>query len=91
MTALKRELKKKGILFDEDEYQIAMHGNQYDQCTRLVSVTETIITVIWYCAVLDPILRLYDRKTLKPVGEQLLHKDTMFNGKETWESYGYVD
>ena len=91
MTALKRELTKRGILYDEDEYMIIMHGAEYDQCTKLVSVTESIVTVVWYSAVLDPVLRLYDRKTIEPVGEQLLHKETMFNGKKTWGSYGYVE
>lgn len=89
MQKLKKVLRAKGIIYDEDEYMILMHGMEYDQCQELVAITETAIITIWYSAVMDPVLKLWDHKTLQPIGQQDLYPMETFNGNRTWCSFAY--
>ena len=91
MNALKRELRKRGIIYDTDEYEVLMRGAEYDTCEQLVSVTETAVITVFYSAVLDPILRLYDRRTLAPIGEQDMFPSRSFKGNRTWGSFAYKE
>ena len=88
MQKLKKVLKAKGIIYDEDEYMILMHGMEYDQCQKLVDITETAIITVWYSAVMDPVLKLWDRKTLELIGGQDMYPMKTFNGNRTWCSFG---
>lgn len=91
MNAVKRELTNRGILFkanDEDMWR----GPEYDTDAYLVDITDKFVITITYSAVLPETLRIYERKTLKPIGEQELYPDITFWGKSrTWNSHGYVE
>ena len=84
MTRLKKELTKKGILYEADEFE-CMKGAEYDWCRQLVTITNDFIITVMYSAVLDPTFYLYDRKTFKLIGEQLVYPEKMFWGNtRTW-------
>ena len=91
MRKLTKVLKEKGIIYDEDDFMILMHGAEYDQCQKLVDITETAIITIWYSAVMDPVLKLWDRKTFKPIGQQDLFPMRSFKGNRTWCSFAYEE
>lgn len=84
MTRLKKELLKRGILFEADEMDVIMKGVEYDCSASLVEITSEFIITVMYSAVLDPVLYIYDRFTFKPIGEQELHKDTQTDGGFDW-------
>lgn len=85
MTALKRELTKRGILHVADEFE-CMRGAQYDTCECLVSITENFIITVFHSAVLPSELHIYERKTLRPIGGQNLYPDNCFRERE-WDSF----
>jgi len=88
MQKLKKVLKAKGIIYDENDVMILMHGAEYDQCAKLVAVTEKYIITVWHSAVMDSMLRLYDRHTFAPIAEQYLYPDECsFFGNDKWGSY----
>lgn len=88
MTRLKKELTERGIIYDADEYMIMM-GPEHDEDARLVSITDKFLITVVYSAVLDPVLYLYDRKTLKRIAYQNLYPETMFFGQhfDKWMSW----
>ena len=91
MTRLKKELEKRNIIFESDDMMIALKGIEYDSSAKLVGITDKFIITVMYSAVIDPILTLYDRFTLEPIGEQELYKDTQFGAFNPWHSFGFED
>jgi len=75
MTRLKKELTNRNIIWDADDYMIMM-GPEHDTCSELVDITDQFVITCFHSAVLDPILHLYDRKTLQLIAYQDLYKDT---------------
>ena len=61
MTRLKKELTKRGIIWEESD--LMMMGPEYDTSQHLVDITEDFIITVHYSAVLDPVLTLWDRRT----------------------------
>ena len=88
MRAVDRELKKRGILYEASDEDV-MRGAEYDVSKQLVDITNEFIITVMYSMVLDPTLYIYDRKTLMPIGEQLLYPEQTLWGKtRTWMSWG---
>ena len=85
MNRLNKELRQRGIVYDADEVAIVMKGAEYDTDTRLVSIENGIITILWSSAVMDSVFKLYDLQ-FNLIGEQSVHPDKTFNGSRTWYS-----
>ena len=90
MTRFKRELLSRGICYEADEIDILMKGAEYDCCEKLVSFTSEVVITVFYSAVLDPILHIYDARTLTEIGEQNLYPERSFSGCSTWDSHAYT-
>lgn len=89
MNAIKRELTRRGILHEANEYDY-MKDAEYDMCERLVTVTREFIITVFHSAVLPSEIRLYDRTTLFPIGGQnLLPERCSFFRYNKWDSYFY--
>lgn len=91
MRAVERVLTEAGILFKADDYDM-MRGPEYDQDNILVDITDQFIITAYFSEVLDPEIRLYDRKTFEFVGSQNLYplpnSELCFWDKHNrWESY----
>ena len=85
MTRLKRELRKRGLIFEAPDYPWSA---EYDACQALVTITETVIVTVFDCSVLPTELRLYDRRTFAEIGGQNLTPEPMLFGKgKSWDSY----
>ena len=82
MNRLEKELRNRGIIFEADEFDITK-GAEYDECTHLVTITDTVLVVAYYSGVIDPMFRLYDRKTLEFICSQDMYRDDQpfFGGK----------
>ncbi len=93
MTRLKKELQKRNIIFEPDEIDILMKGAEYDCSAELVKITDKFIITAEFSMVMHPVLKLYDRFTLLPIGEQELYKDDMFffpgHYNNPWHSHIY--
>lgn len=90
MNRLKKELAARGIVYEADEIDIVMHGIEHDNAERLVSFTSDIIITVWESAVMDPVFRLYETRTLKAIGEQNVYPEMSFAGCRTFGSYAYA-
>lgn len=92
MTRLKKELQKRNIIFEADEFRVSL-GAEYDTEAQLVEITDKFLITVTYSGVVDPVLTLYDRFTLKPIGEQELYKDDTFffpgHYNNPWHSHIY--
>lgn len=78
--------EEKGIIFKPNEYLMGM-GPEYDEGQTLVAIIDKFIIVRYDSAVLDPELKLYDRKTLKFIGQQLMFPEISFGDSRTWMSW----
>jgi len=87
MTRLKAELAKRGIIYEADEYAM-MKGAEYDMCQKLVDIVGDYIITIWYSAVLDPMLNIYDRRTFEFIAQQDLRPDYMLFGHKSKNPWG---
>ena len=88
MTRLKKELYNRNIIWDENEYNIIMMGPEHDNCAKLVDITNDFIITVFYSAVLDPELNVYDRHTFQLLAKQNLYPDYMsFIPGNKWGSY----
>jgi len=85
MNRLNKELRRRGIVYDADEIAIVMKGAEYDTDTRLVSIENGIITILWTSAVMDAMFKLYDL-SFKLIGVQNVHPERSFSGCRTWGS-----
>lgn len=88
MTRLKAELAKRGIIYEADYYNIVMRGPEYDCSAKLVDVTSDFIITIFYSAVLDPMLNIYDRRTFELIAQQDVRPDYMFFGDKSKNPWG---
>lgn len=91
MRAVERVLTEAGILFKADDYDM-MRGPEYDQDNILVDITDQFIITAYFSEVLDPEIRLYDRKTFEFVGSQNLYPNSVgemqfWNKFTRWDSY----
>ena len=87
MTRLKREMLERGIIYEADE-QMMMWGPEYDTCQRLVDITNDFIIAVWYSAVLDPMLNIFDRKTFQFIAQQDMMPDYEFFGEKSKNPWG---
>ena len=84
---LKRELLKRHIIWETDDVKAMLYGAEYDHEQRLVGIEGNYIICVWYSAVTDPELRLYDRHTMERIGGQYMRPETTFDGDRTWGSW----
>lgn len=75
MTRLMKELRNRGIIYEADVLCV-MEGPQYDVVTHLIDITDKVIIIGWYSAVMPSRFQLYDRFTLEPIGSQDMWLDT---------------
>jgi len=80
MQKLKKVLIEKGIVYEADEIKAMYYGAEYDTSEYLVGIEGNFIITVWYSAVLDPELRIYDRYTFKLVAVQNMYPDDMSFG-----------
>ena len=95
MNALKKQLKKRGIIFNTDE-KYCLKGAEYDNCASYVGICKTnfgnLIITKFDSAVIDPIFRIYNTD-FKLIGEQNVFPEfdfVTFESKKTsrtWCSY----
>ena len=87
MTRLKKELEKAGIIYEADEYMIMM-GPEHDSCRKLVDITKDFIITVFYSAVLDPEIHIFDKNTFEMIAQQNLYPDDMcFIDSNRWGSF----
>jgi len=87
MTRLKKELEKAGIIYEADEFE-CMKGAEYDWCRKLVDITDNFIITVFYSAVLDPELHIFDKNTFEMIAQQNLYPDDMrLFDNNRWGSY----
>lgn len=82
MTKLEKVMIEKGLIWNEDEVDILLHGIEYDNCCTLQFVTKGFVVTKFDSAVLPSEFRIYDRN-FNLIATQNVHKDSMFG----WESY----
>ncbi len=75
MNRLMKELTARGIIYTADELSI-MRGAEYDNDAHLIDITDKVIIIGWYSAVMPSRFQLYDRFTLEPIGSQDMWLDT---------------
>jgi hypothetical protein len=77
MTRLKKELLERGILFDAPDCPRRIE----DDAERiLVGIDKDYLITVYFSAVLDPILYIYDRHTLAQLATQYVRPDDMSFG-----------
>ena len=88
MTKLEKVLTDKGIIYEADEYMMMM-GPEHDCCRKLVEITDQFIITVFYSAVLDPEIHIFDRHTFEIVAQQNLYPDPygLFGERNRWGSY----
>lgn len=90
MTRLKKELKKRNLVFSDCDSE-----NCYSVTQSILSIGNQFIILVRHCDVLDPILIIVD-KNYNVIAEQLVYKadhiqfpnDTSYN---TWDVYFYEE
>ena len=75
MNRLKRELTKRGMIYEADELNIVLHGAEYDVDAQLVTITPTVIVIAEYSAVMPARFVLYDRFTFEFIASQDMYLD----------------
>lgn len=77
MNRLEKVLKKKGIIYEADEFS-CMRGAEYDEAQYLIDIDykSGIIICEYDNAVLPSEFRIYDARTLTLIGGQQINKDT---------------
>lgn len=80
MNRFKRELISRGIIYESD--------GGYEEGRSLITIEGNFILTLWGCNVLSNEIHLFDRKTLKMIGSQLLFPERkLFSEGRTWMSY----
>lgn len=78
MTRLKKELVKRGIIFEED--------GGYEEGRSLIEVTDKYIITLWGCNVLPTQIHLFDH-SFNLIGKQnLFPEKELFSNNMTWSS-----
>ena len=75
MNRLMKELRDRGIVYETNEIDVIFRGPEHDCAAHLVTVTDKVLVIAWYSAVLPPRFELYDRITLKHIADQDMYKD----------------
>ena len=88
MRRMDKEFEKRGITWETDDYDIIVRG-KIDSCQKVVEITDQFIIAVFYSAVLEPELTLYDRKTFEAIAVQNLYPEMSFTGSRTWGSAVY--
>lgn len=84
MNRLKKELIKRGIVFDHCD-------DPYEECRSLVAIEGDIIITLWGCTVMDDEFHLFDKRTFEKIGSQDRYKsEFLFRKGSTWNSVGCV-
>lgn len=84
MNRLKKELKKKGIIFDVGIF------DPYQESEELCFFNSEYIVTLWSCDVLAPKFRIYNARTFELIGEQnRMPNDIWFMQSNKWESQVY--
>lgn len=79
MNKLKRELRSRGIIYESD--------SGYEESRSLIAIEGNFVLTLWGCNVLSTEIHLFDRKTLKMIGSQLLYPERkLFSEGKTWMS-----
>ena len=92
MKRMIKEFKKAGLIYDsmDNIYNQIYYRPENDTSQKFVAVSGDFIICAWYSEVLDPELRLYDRRSFKPVATQQLYpSDLFFMGANKWMSHIY--
>ena len=79
--------EEKGITYEADDYMIGM-GPEYDNCQRLVDITDNFIITVFYSAVLDPMFNIFDRRTFEFIAQQDYQPDYYFFGQKSKNPWG---
>lgn len=79
MNRLKKELKKRGIIFKSDEMQV-MSGAEYDTQVSLLFFTKDFIVCRFDCAVLDSEFHIFDRNFNLIATQQIYKTNVSFSG-----------
>jgi len=89
MTRLKKELMARGIIYNAPDNPSYI---EQDEERHLVDIVDEFIITVWYSAVLDPEIHIFNRRTLKMVGGQDLRPDRTFWGQSrTWGSFAIIE
>lgn len=87
MNRLEKELRKRNIVFEADEYDI-MRGAEHDVDAELVGIDKgKFLVTICYSEVIDPVLGIYSTKNFEHIGNQDLRKIDMFDGTMQWNCW----
>ena len=87
MRKMDKVFEERGITYEADEYAIMM-GAEYDTCQKVIDITNDFIITIWYSAVLDPMLSIYDRRTFELIGQQNYRPEYEFCGIRSCNPWG---
>lgn len=88
MTRLRKELSKRGIIFNETD---KIPYDPYEAEENLFCISNGLIITIYTCNVLDPFFKIYDAN-YNFVGSQDCYKNTVaFLGNNPFCSYGYIE
>lgn len=91
MNKLEKFLTDKGILYEADDFEI-MKGAEYDWCRKLVTITDQFIVTVFYSAVLDTEIHIFDRHTFEMVAQQNLYPDDMrLFDNNRWGSFVWTE
>ena len=80
MTRLKKELFKKGIIYDVDEMKAMRTG--IESACFLVFATNDFIVTCYDSNVLEPLYNIFDARTLTFIAQQSSQRDDMFFGEK---------
>jgi hypothetical protein len=82
MNRLKKELTKRGIIYEAD------YNDEYDQSESLVTITDRVIVTIYESLVLPSMYKFYDKSTYEFVGCQDTTKSQgIIMNNNPWSSY----
>ena len=87
MRRMDKVFEEKGITYEADDRMIMM-GAEYDCCQKVVDITKDFIITVYYSAVLDPMLNIFDRKTFQFIAQQDMMPDYEFFGEKSKNPWG---
>ena len=81
MTRLKKELIKRGIVYENDDI--------YEDGRSLIEVTDKYIITLWGCNVLPTEIHLFDHNFNLIGTQDLFPEKLFFSNSYTWHSIAY--
>lgn len=86
MNRLKKELKKRYIIFETDDLQIWNTG--IDESENLITFTKDVIITKYSCNVLNPSFRIYDKNyNLVAIQDCYIEDDFFFSSCNPWNVF----